>query len=384
MGLCSNGHSNPDESHFCGECGERLIRSEVLAEGETAADAGRAIERSVTEAGDGTALAAPLDQSQTGSRSPTPLDATPTSIASTASGPASAQTNVSNTTPPTAAAAWYPDPHTRFEERYWDGTAWTGRVRTAGRETEDSQASLGGEAAVLAGERASGEDPGQRGTHRKLLVVTAVSGAVVLVIAFAIAASSGSSDKQAVTTSGAHTSYVACLQDPKAAAQDCYSEFPEHAPTTTSPTDFTTTTTVPVPQVHHIGDLISYTVTSTSAPYATLQIFSLNTNAPCTLSFGCGQMNNGSAIAAVDLQVCATGTQSVPYNTLGVKIVTSDNRQWDESAIGGPEPGINSGDLTAGTCKRGFASLKAPPAGSAPITGIVWDYAGFPATTIVP
>ena len=32
-------------------------------------------------------------------------------------------------------ANWYPDPTRRFQYRYWDGDAWTGRVATGGVET---------------------------------------------------------------------------------------------------------------------------------------------------------------------------------------------------------------------------------------------------------
>jgi hypothetical protein len=34
--------------------------------------------------------------------------------------------------PPMAAAGWYPDPHGRFEGRYWNGTAWTKSVLVEG------------------------------------------------------------------------------------------------------------------------------------------------------------------------------------------------------------------------------------------------------------
>jgi uncharacterized protein YxjI len=36
------------------------------------------------------------------------------------------------------APNWYPDPSGKHEKRYWDGTAWTGRVMNGGKETVDS------------------------------------------------------------------------------------------------------------------------------------------------------------------------------------------------------------------------------------------------------
>lgn len=35
-------------------------------------------------------------------------------------------------------AGWYSDPQHRFDRRYWDGQAWTPRVRDRGSETVDS------------------------------------------------------------------------------------------------------------------------------------------------------------------------------------------------------------------------------------------------------
>jgi Protein of unknown function (DUF2510) len=37
----------------------------------------------------------------------------------------------------TTPAGWYPDPSTRFEMRYWDGTAWTEHVSRQGQQYTD-------------------------------------------------------------------------------------------------------------------------------------------------------------------------------------------------------------------------------------------------------
>ena len=39
--------------------------------------------------------------------------------------------------PPTASAGWHPDPHRRFELRYWDGHRWTEHVSRAGQQSTD-------------------------------------------------------------------------------------------------------------------------------------------------------------------------------------------------------------------------------------------------------
>ncbi len=100
MRTCSNGHSNPDESNFCGDCGEYLAPAEQTREGEAFVEPDP-----VVEGGPGpTAEFGAVDRS------------------------------VDQTTTP---AAWYSDPLGRFDERYWDGFQWTARIRMGRSEGTD-------------------------------------------------------------------------------------------------------------------------------------------------------------------------------------------------------------------------------------------------------
>lgn len=37
----------------------------------------------------------------------------------------------------TSPAGWFPDPHRRYEMRYWDGSRWTEHVTSGGRQASD-------------------------------------------------------------------------------------------------------------------------------------------------------------------------------------------------------------------------------------------------------
>jgi hypothetical protein len=42
-----------------------------------------------------------------------------------------------DTSVPSVPANWYKDPSGRFEMRYWNGSAWTEHVATAGKQSID-------------------------------------------------------------------------------------------------------------------------------------------------------------------------------------------------------------------------------------------------------
>jgi len=57
--------------------------------------------------------------------------------ASTGATSAPAGTGTANASVPSVPANWYKDPSGRFEMRYWNGTAWTEHVATAGKQSID-------------------------------------------------------------------------------------------------------------------------------------------------------------------------------------------------------------------------------------------------------
>lgn len=61
----------------------------------------------------------------------------PIGATSTAPNTPTTTANSTTTTTTTAPAAWYPDPSTRFELRYWDGTEWTEHVARGGQQFTD-------------------------------------------------------------------------------------------------------------------------------------------------------------------------------------------------------------------------------------------------------
>ncbi|MEV6552270.1 DUF2510 domain-containing protein [Streptomyces sp. NPDC051597] len=84
---------------------------------------------------------------------------------------------MSMTTPP----GWYPDPGTPLLERWWDGTAWTGHTRAAGRPAEPPPAPTVPLGAVAPPDRPRGRGPVAVVAVAAAVLVTAlVAGVIVL------------------------------------------------------------------------------------------------------------------------------------------------------------------------------------------------------------
>ncbi len=81
-----------------------------------------------------------------------------------------------NPTPPD----WRPDPYGRAEQRYWDGSEWTARIRNRGEETVDPL----GNSPVIPFTLPTGIVPARR-RHRLKIIVAGILltiAAVVVVI----------------------------------------------------------------------------------------------------------------------------------------------------------------------------------------------------------
>ena len=117
MQACSNGHNNPDDSLFCGDCGERLV---PITPRPGALD-------------ETTEMVSTSDEYT--------LDQQPAQDAAAASARTEDQT-IPGGSPvhsvAAEAAGWYADPSHRYEQRYWDGTLWTEHVTAAGTQTVTS------------------------------------------------------------------------------------------------------------------------------------------------------------------------------------------------------------------------------------------------------
>jgi TIR domain/Protein of unknown function (DUF2510) len=65
------------------------------------------------------------------------VDALLAGLPATAAATTAAAATAAAEAPAGPAAAWFPDPLGRFEQRYWDGTAWTATVASGGRPSVD-------------------------------------------------------------------------------------------------------------------------------------------------------------------------------------------------------------------------------------------------------
>jgi hypothetical protein len=76
-----------------------------------------------------TAAATPVVDAPAPAPAPAPA-AEPMAVAAPAAAPAPAPADA-------VPAGWYPDPSSRFELRYWDGTRWTEHVSRGGQQSTD-------------------------------------------------------------------------------------------------------------------------------------------------------------------------------------------------------------------------------------------------------
>lgn len=125
------------------------------------------------------------------------LTAPATTAGSTTVSSASTIQSLANTGATVTPAAWHPDPYRRFEQRYWDGSAWTEHVVSGGRRSIDPPSASShasstqtttapGSTAVAGASGASVDGPWETGIYVLLILATLFCFGIVGVIVGAI------------------------------------------------------------------------------------------------------------------------------------------------------------------------------------------------------
>lgn len=137
------------------------------------------------------AVLASLPSSTAGLTAPAATTSSPTATSASTIQP------LANTGATVTPAAWHPDPYRRFEQRYWDGSAWTEHVVSGGRRSIDPPSASGhapstqtttapGSTAVAGASGASVNGPWETGIYVLLILATLFCFGIVGVIVGAI------------------------------------------------------------------------------------------------------------------------------------------------------------------------------------------------------
>jgi hypothetical protein len=142
------------------------------------------------------AVLASLKSATAGLTAPATTTSSPTASSATATSASTIQP-LASTGATAAPAAWHPDPYRRFEQRYWDGSAWTEHVVSGGRRTIDppSASSHGsstqtttpttmapGSTAVAGASGTTGSGPWETGIYVLLILATVFCGIVGVIV----------------------------------------------------------------------------------------------------------------------------------------------------------------------------------------------------------
>ena len=102
--------------------------------------------------------------------------------ASTGSAAASSTPSTSTSSAPASGAEWRRDPYGRYEQRFWNGSAWTDHVSTGGKQMTDPP----GERGTVAPAAGQPEGPFSSGAYVGLIIATLFCAGIVGIVVGAI------------------------------------------------------------------------------------------------------------------------------------------------------------------------------------------------------